>query len=70
MTIRAGGRRNVGAIIAGVSVGAPALATSSASVTLDDSTSLIDLAFFSDSQAHCAHTIFHSRLLLVRALGQ
>ncbi|WP_425872980.1 hypothetical protein [Streptomyces sp. DT193] len=53
-----------------MSVGAPALATSSASVTLDDSTGLIDLAFFSDSQAHCAHTIFHSRLLLVRALGQ
>ncbi|MEV0966824.1 DNA polymerase III subunit alpha [Streptomyces sp. NPDC049910] len=35
-------------------------------VTLDDSTGLIDLAFFADSQADCAHTIFHSGLLLVR----
>ncbi|GHE01847.1 DNA polymerase III subunit alpha [Streptomyces alanosinicus] len=39
-------------------------------VTLDDSTGLIDLAFFSDSQADCAHTIFHSWLLLVRGKVQ
>ncbi|MFC4955553.1 DNA polymerase III subunit alpha [Streptomyces mauvecolor] len=39
-------------------------------VTLDDSTGLIDLAFFADSQADCAHTIFHSWLLLVRGKVQ
>ncbi|MER5358264.1 DNA polymerase III subunit alpha [Streptomyces sp. NPDC002785] len=39
-------------------------------VTLDDSTGLIDLAFFSDSQADCAHTVFHSWLLLVRGKVQ
>ncbi|WP_200261353.1 DNA polymerase III subunit alpha [Streptomyces sp. HSG2] len=39
-------------------------------VTLDDSTGLIDLAFFSDSQDDCAHTIFHSWLLLVRGKVQ
>ncbi|MBZ6110403.1 MULTISPECIES: DNA polymerase III subunit alpha [Streptomyces] len=39
-------------------------------VTLDDSTGLIDLAFFGDSQADCAHTIFHSWLLLVRGKVQ
>ncbi|MDX2676334.1 DNA polymerase III subunit alpha [Streptomyces sp. NY05-11A] len=39
-------------------------------VTLDDSTGLIDLAFFNDSQADCAHTIFHSWLLLVRGKVQ
>ncbi|MEZ0093192.1 DNA polymerase III subunit alpha [Streptacidiphilus sp. EB129] len=33
--------------------------------TLDDSTGLVDLAFFDDAQ-HCAHTVFHSFLLLVR----
>lgn len=39
-------------------------------VTLDDSTGLIDLAFFADNQADCAHTIFHSWLLLVRGKVQ
>lgn len=34
--------------------------------TLDDPTGLSDLAFFEDSHAHCAHTVFHSNLLLVR----
>lgn len=33
--------------------------------TLDDGTGLVDLAFFTDAQ-HCAHTVFHSFLLLVR----
>ncbi|MEW2068213.1 DNA polymerase III subunit alpha [Streptomyces sp. NPDC007346] len=39
-------------------------------VTLDDSTGLMDLAFFSDSHAACAHTVFHSGLLLVRGQVQ
>lgn len=34
--------------------------------TLDDGTGLVDLAFFDDSHAACAHTVFHSWLLLVR----
>ncbi|MEV6161008.1 DNA polymerase III subunit alpha [Streptomyces sp. NPDC052052] len=34
--------------------------------TLDDPTGLCDLAFFEDSHARCAHTVFHSGLLLVR----
>lgn len=34
--------------------------------TLDDPTGLSDLAFFEDSHARCAHTVFHSGLLLVR----
>lgn len=34
--------------------------------TLDDPTGLSDLAFFEDSHARCAHTVFHSSLLLVR----
>ncbi|MFD0418881.1 DNA polymerase III subunit alpha [Streptomyces sp. NPDC127108] len=34
--------------------------------TLDDPTGLSDLAFFEDSHAQCAHTVFHSNLLLVR----
>ncbi|MHA6764089.1 DNA polymerase III subunit alpha [Streptacidiphilus sp. PAMC 29251] len=38
--------------------------------TLDDGTGLVDLAFFSDSQAEYAHTIFHSGLLLVRGKVQ
>ncbi|MFH8474222.1 DNA polymerase III subunit alpha [Streptomyces sp. NPDC018000] len=38
--------------------------------TLDDGTGLIDLAFFDDSQAACAHTVFHSWLLLVRGVVQ
>jgi error-prone DNA polymerase len=33
--------------------------------TLDDGTGLVDLAFFDDAQ-HCAGTVFHSFLLLVR----
>ncbi|WP_308014171.1 DNA polymerase III subunit alpha [Streptantibioticus parmotrematis] len=37
-------------------------------VTLEDGTGLVDLAFFEDSHARCAHTIFHSGLLLVRGL--
>ncbi|MFE4593440.1 DNA polymerase III subunit alpha [Streptomyces laurentii] len=39
-------------------------------VTLDDASGLIDLAFFADSQASSAHTIFHSGLLLVRGKVQ
>ncbi|MGW3938256.1 DNA polymerase III subunit alpha [Streptomyces phaeochromogenes] len=34
--------------------------------TLDDPSGLSDLAFFEDSHARCAHTVFHSSLLLVR----
>ncbi|WP_415953850.1 DNA polymerase III subunit alpha [Streptomyces sp. KLOTTS4A1] len=35
-------------------------------VTLEDGTGLTDLAFFEDSHPACAHTVFHSGLLLVR----
>ncbi|PCG84781.1 DNA polymerase III subunit alpha [Streptomyces sp. WZ.A104] len=38
--------------------------------TLDDGTGLADLAFFEDSHAVCAHTVFHSWLLLVRGVVQ
>ncbi|MGP3984425.1 DNA polymerase III subunit alpha [Streptomyces sp. KR80] len=38
--------------------------------TLDDGTGLVDLAFFDDSHASCAHTVFHSWLLLVRGTVQ
>ncbi|MEU1056385.1 DNA polymerase III subunit alpha [Streptomyces sp. NPDC005876] len=38
--------------------------------TLDDSTGLVDLAFFDDSHDACAHTVFHSWLLLVRGVVQ
>ncbi|GLX19380.1 DNA polymerase III subunit alpha [Streptomyces lavendulae] len=38
--------------------------------TLDDGTGLVDLAFFDDSQEACAHTVFHSFLLLVRGVVQ
>ncbi|WP_141311306.1 DNA polymerase III subunit alpha [Streptomyces spinoverrucosus] len=38
--------------------------------TLDDGTGLIDLAFFDDSHDACAHTVFHSWLLLVRGVVQ
>lgn len=38
--------------------------------TLDDGTGLVDLAFFEDSHAACAHTVFHSWLLLVRGTVQ
>ncbi|MFE9683415.1 DNA polymerase III subunit alpha [Streptomyces sp. NPDC006285] len=36
--------------------------------TLDDGTGLLDLAFFDDSHDTCAHTVFHSWLLLVRGV--
>ncbi|MGY3676561.1 DNA polymerase III alpha subunit [Streptomyces sp. TE33382] len=39
-------------------------------VTLDDSTGLVDLVFFNDSQDECAHTVFHSALLMVRGTVQ
>ncbi|MDT0305810.1 DNA polymerase III subunit alpha [Streptomyces sp. DSM 44917] len=39
-------------------------------LTLDDTTGLTDLAFFEDSHAACAHTVFHSWLLLVRGTVQ
>ncbi|MDT3400482.1 DNA polymerase III subunit alpha, partial [Streptomyces sp. B1866] len=39
-------------------------------VTLDDGTGLVDLAFFEDSHPACAHTVFHSGLLLVRGVLQ
>lgn len=35
-------------------------------VTLEDGSGLVDIAFFEDSHDDCAHTIFHSGLLLVR----
>ncbi|GAA3369506.1 DNA polymerase III subunit alpha [Streptomyces sannanensis] len=38
--------------------------------TLDDGTGLVDLAFFEDSHAACAATVFHSWLLLVRGVVQ
>lgn len=38
--------------------------------TLDDGTGLVDLAFFDDSHASCAYTVFHSWLLLVRGVVQ
>ena len=38
--------------------------------TLDDGTGLVDLAFFEDAHAACAHTVFHSWLLLVRGVVQ
>ncbi|MDF3141800.1 DNA polymerase III subunit alpha, partial [Streptomyces sp. T21Q-yed] len=39
-------------------------------VTLEDGTGMTDLAFFEDSHDACAHTIFHSGLLLVRGQVQ
>ncbi|MFE3738090.1 DNA polymerase III subunit alpha [Streptomyces sp. NPDC059134] len=39
-------------------------------VTLEDSSGLVDLAFFEDSHPACAHTVFHSGLLLVRGTVQ
>ncbi|WP_069814276.1 DNA polymerase III subunit alpha [Streptomyces sp. TP-A0874] len=38
--------------------------------TLDDGTGLVDCAFFDDSHEACAHTVFHSWLLLVRGTLQ
>ncbi|MFG2870245.1 DNA polymerase III subunit alpha [Streptomyces sp. NPDC048338] len=38
--------------------------------TLDDGTGLVDLAFFDDAHEACAHTVFHSWLLLVRGVVQ
>ncbi|MGW6688358.1 DNA polymerase III subunit alpha [Streptomyces sp. NPDC054961] len=35
-------------------------------VTLEDGRGLVDIAFFEDSHDACAHTVFHSGLLLVR----
>ena len=35
-----------------------------------DGTGLVDCAFFDDSHAACAHTVFHSWLLLVRGVVQ
>ncbi|MEU5240965.1 DNA polymerase III subunit alpha [Streptomyces lydicus] len=35
-------------------------------VTLEDGSGLVDIAFFDDSHAACAHTVFHSSLLLIR----
>jgi error-prone DNA polymerase len=39
-------------------------------VTLEDGSGLVDLAFFEDSHEACAHTVFHSALLLVRGTVQ
>ncbi|MBT2392467.1 DNA polymerase III subunit alpha [Streptomyces sp. ISL-1] len=39
-------------------------------VTLEDGSGMVDLAFFEDSHDACAHTIFHSGLLLVRGAIQ
>ncbi|MBC9715341.1 DNA polymerase III subunit alpha [Streptomyces sp. TRM66268-LWL] len=38
--------------------------------TLDDTSGLVDCAFFEDSHDACAHTVFHSWLLLVRGVVQ
>jgi error-prone DNA polymerase len=38
--------------------------------TLDDGTGLVDCAFFDDSHVTCAHTVFHSWLLLVQGVVQ
>lgn len=38
--------------------------------TLDDGTGLVDCAFFDDSHTACAHTVFHSWLLLIRGVVQ
>ncbi|MFD3657792.1 hypothetical protein [Streptomyces sp. NPDC058620] len=35
-------------------------------VTLEDGSGLLDIAFFEDSHAACAHTVFHNGLLLIR----
>lgn len=37
-------------------------------VTLEDGSGLVDIAFFEDSHPACAHTVFHSGLLLVRGI--
>jgi error-prone DNA polymerase len=39
-------------------------------VTLEDGSGLVDLVFFEDSHPACAHTVFHSGLLLVRGTVQ
>jgi error-prone DNA polymerase len=39
-------------------------------VTLENGSGLVDLAFFEDSHPACAHTVFHSGLLLVRGTVQ
>ncbi len=39
-------------------------------VTLEDGSGLVDLAFFEDSHPACAHTVFHSGMLLVRGTVQ
>jgi error-prone DNA polymerase len=39
-------------------------------VTLEDGSGMVDLAFFEDSHPACAHTVFHSGLLLVRGTVQ
>ncbi len=39
-------------------------------VTLEDGSGMVDLAFFEDSHENCAHTVFHSGLLLVRGTVQ
>ncbi|MFJ9406773.1 DNA polymerase III subunit alpha [Streptomyces sp. NPDC101393] len=39
-------------------------------VTLEDGSGMVDLAFFEDSHEACAHTVFHSGLLLVRGTVQ
>lgn len=37
-------------------------------VTVDDADGLIDLAFFGNTHPDCAHTLFHSELLLVKGI--
>ncbi|WP_405460708.1 DNA polymerase III subunit alpha [Streptomyces sp. NBC_00101] len=39
-------------------------------VTLEDGSGMVDLVFFEDSHPACAHTVFHSGLLLVRGTVQ
>ncbi|MFM9452342.1 DNA polymerase III subunit alpha [Streptomyces europaeiscabiei] len=39
-------------------------------LSLEDGSGMVDVAFFDDSHAACAHTVFHSGLLLVRGSVQ
>ncbi|MFD4526406.1 DNA polymerase III subunit alpha [Streptomyces sp. NPDC058470] len=70
----AGLRANQQVLVAGVraSTQTPPIASGKRIifVTLEDGSGLVDLAFFEDSHPACAHTVFHSGLLLVRGTVQ
>ncbi|MFD3524042.1 DNA polymerase III subunit alpha [Streptomyces sp. NPDC058653] len=70
----AGARQGQQVLVAGVraSTQTPPIASGKRVifVTLEDGSGLVDLAFFEDSHPACAHTIFHSGLLLVRGTVQ